>query len=65
MKIDVTENEGALLLAALSAVTPSGGGGREHSLLQRLRGQTGIHPELELILQLQRQAYDEYKGAFT
>lgn len=56
-----TTDEIILIISALQAVAPTGGGSDAFHLASRLTLQTGVSPEPQLIGQLQHAAHDEYR----
>jgi hypothetical protein len=58
---NLTAKEAELIIAALHAISPSGGGSTTYHLARNLEQQTGIIPDDKLVCSLQLTAYDEIR----
>lgn len=63
MEIKINKSQLRLLLAALSAVTPTGGGSPQLHLLLTLQEQCGETPDPQKVADLQATAYNEFVEA--
>lgn len=60
--MELSRNEWELIVHALVAVTPSGGGGAIHSLSTKIAQAQRIEPELRRVLCMQAMATREFTG---